>query len=249
MKNKIATYLMVTMVLILTQSLGFSVNTITHVETLSSKGAVITSSGGVPSAGGVTIGYFSVSAPNDSVIQSWTADTAVSSLLNSSYGWVDLRTVSGGSMQSTGDWDWPGGGSPGTAGAKIGGTLNWVYDASKTGVQLYLFAFNGGSSGFGYSGTTTVAASSTAFTSSSFTGSTEWAALRATNWLLPGLDGTALELKIADVDTSGELIVGTDSGDNSYRDIRMSAVPEPSTGALMMIGAVGLVALRRLRKV
>ena len=25
--------------------------------------------------------------------------------------------------------------------------------------------------------------------------------------------------------------------------------PEPSTGALMMIGAVGLVALRRLRKV
>lgn len=29
----------------------------------------------------------------------------------------------------------------------------------------------------------------------------------------------------------------------------MSAVPEPSTGALMVIGAVGLVALRRLRKV
>jgi PEP-CTERM motif len=29
----------------------------------------------------------------------------------------------------------------------------------------------------------------------------------------------------------------------------VSMVPEPSTGALMMIGAVGLVALRRLRKV
>jgi len=29
----------------------------------------------------------------------------------------------------------------------------------------------------------------------------------------------------------------------------LSAVPEPSTGALMMIGAAGLVALRRLRKV
>lgn len=29
----------------------------------------------------------------------------------------------------------------------------------------------------------------------------------------------------------------------------LTAVPEPSTGALMMIGAVGLVALRRLRKV
>ena len=28
-----------------------------------------------------------------------------------------------------------------------------------------------------------------------------------------------------------------------------TVVPEPSTGALMMIGAVGLVALRRLRKV
>lgn len=31
--------------------------------------------------------------------------------------------------------------------------------------------------------------------------------------------------------------------------IQLGVVPEPSTGALMMIGAVGLVALRRLRKV
>ena len=42
---------------------------------------------------------------------------------------------------------------------------------------------------------------------------------------------------------------GTSSTTSGNRFIQMGVVPEPSTGALMMIGAVGLVALRRLRKV
>jgi hypothetical protein len=42
---------------------------------------------------------------------------------------------------------------------------------------------------------------------------------------------------------------GTSSTASGNRFIQMALVPEPSTGALMMIGAAGLVALRRLRKV
>ena len=223
-----------------------AVNTLSHAETLSSNGAITLADGTVPTAGGVTVGFFDSTAPLDSVIQSWTAANAVSNLIASS--WVDVRTVTGGTMQANGDWDWPGGGSPGTAGTKIGGTFNWIFDASKSGKQLYVFAFDGGSSGFGFSSGSTVAASSF-FTSASFAGSTQWAALKGANWLFPATDNTALNLRVADIDTAGELIVGTETGANSFRDIGMLAVPEPSTGALMMIGAVGLVAMRRLRKV
>ena len=47
--------------------------------------------------------------------------------------------------------------------------------------------------------------------------------------------------------TAGASIVPSTAFDAEGADI--SLVPEPSTGALMMIGAAGLVALRRLRKV
>ena len=47
--------------------------------------------------------------------------------------------------------------------------------------------------------------------------------------------------------SGGASIIGTSEFDPEGANI--SLVPEPSTGALMMIGAVGLVALRRLRKV
>jgi hypothetical protein len=45
----------------------------------------------------------------------------------------------------------------------------------------------------------------------------------------------------------GASIISNISIDSEGANI--SLVPEPSTSALMMIGAVGLVALRRLRKV
>lgn len=45
---------------------------------------------------------------------------------------------------------------------------------------------------------------------------------------------------------SADIVLGTDNG-NSLTMVAI--VPEPSTGALMMLGTVGLVALRRLRKV
>jgi hypothetical protein len=223
--------------LLLTQSLGFSVNTISHVETLSTKGKIVLSNANpstswtnVPTAGGVTIGYFSSTVPTDLTIASWVATTAVANLVANN--WVDIRTIiaTGASMQATGDWDWPGSGSPGTAGTAIGGTYNWVYNATVASNQLYIFGFNDGSSDFGYSGSTTVAASSTAFTSSSFANSTQWAALKATNWILPAGDNTALELKIVDVDLASEILVGVDLGNN------VAMIPEPSVASLLVLG-------------
>jgi len=220
-----------------------AVNTISHAETLGSNGAITTSSSGVPSAGGVTIGYFSTaSAPLDSVIKAWNAGNAVSNLISNS--WIDIRTVgSSGSMAIGGDWDWPGGGTPGTVGNKIGGTYNWTFDASLSGKQLYVFAFNGGSSGYGYSAGSTLAPSLSAFSASSFSGSTEWAALKASStWLFPTTDGTALNLKVVDVDTIPELLVGLDGGTN------IAMIPEPSSASLLALGVAGLVALRARRK-
>lgn len=59
------------------------------------------------------------------------------------------------------------------------------------------------------------------------------------------LDGKLVDTGTSQIPTSGAstALVGTLSSSS------VTLVPEPSTGALMMIGAVGLVALRRLRKV
>ena len=219
-----------------------AVNTISHAEALGSNGAITTSSSAVPSAGGVTIGYFNtVSAPLDSVIKAWSAGNAVSNLISNS--WIDIRTVgSTGSMQSGGDWDWPGGGTPGTAGTKIGGTYNWTFDGSLSGKQIYIFAFNGGTSGYGYNATSTLAPSLSAFSASSFSGSTQWAGLKADTWLFPATDGPALNLKVTDVNLASELLVGLDGGN----DIAM--IPEPSSASLLALGVAGLVALRARRK-
>lgn len=218
---------------------SWAVNTLSHAETLTSNGAITLSSSAVPSAGGITLGYFSGSAPLDSVIQSWSAANAIANLISSS--WVDVRTVnaSGAGMQANGDWDWPGGGSPGTAGAKIGGTYNWVFDAALANKQLYIFAFNAGTSGFGFSSSSVVAPSASAFTASSFTGSTEWAALKAANWIFPSTDGTALNLKIVDIDVASELLVGTDGGNN------IALIPEPSSISLLLVGLGALWTARR----
>jgi len=224
-------------------SSSHAVNTISHAETLTSNGAIQSSTSAVPSAGGVTIGFFSGTAPLDSVIAGWAPSTAIANLIANS--WVDVRTVvaTGAGMQSNGDWDWPGGGSPGTAGTKIGGTYNWVFDATLANKQLYLFAFNGGSSGFGFSSASVVNPTSSAFTSSSFSGSTEWAALKAASWLFPGSDNTAVNVKVVDVDVLSELLVGTDLGSN------INMIPEPSTSALAFLGLFTIFSSLRKRKV
>jgi len=77
------------------------------------------------------------------------------------------------------------------------------------------------------------------------------------NWTTPTSDLNGVTMNLSGLQATaggsvetGEVLLGTVNDFASGSDlIRLQAVPEPSTGALMMIGAVGLVALRRLRKV
>jgi len=76
-------------------------------------------------------------------------------------------------------------------------------------------------------------------------------------WTTPTSDASNVTLNLSGVQISAggtvdstEVLLGTVTEYSSGPDlIRLQAVPEPSTGALMMVGAFGLVAMRRLRKV
>ena len=65
-------------------------------------------------------------------------------------------------------------------------------------------------------------------------------------WVFPS-DGALLQLSA--YSNTGSTYTGGAITANLATSSSFNVVPEPSTGALMMIGAVGLVALRRLRKV
>ena len=74
-------------------------------------------------------------------------------------------------------------------------------------------------------------------------------------WTTPTSDLSGVTMNLSGLQAggvfeSGEILLGQTTDNATGNDfIRLEAVPEPSTGALMMIGAAGLVALRRLRKV
>lgn len=74
-------------------------------------------------------------------------------------------------------------------------------------------------------------------------------------WTTPTSDLSGVTMNLSGLQVSGafeagEILLGQTTDNATGNDfIRLEAVPEPSTGALMMIGTVGLVALRRLRKV
>jgi len=69
-------------------------------------------------------------------------------------------------------------------------------------------------------------------------------------WVIPPV-GSALSLwAYTNTDLGGSgLYTGAEITANLATSASFNIVPEPSTGALLMIGAAGLVALRRLRKV
>lgn len=75
------------------------------------------------------------------------------------------------------------------------------------------------------------------------------------NWTTPTSDLSGVTMNLSGLQVggafeAGEILLGQTTDNATGNDfIKLEAVPEPSTGALMMIGAVGLVALRRLRKV
>jgi len=74
-------------------------------------------------------------------------------------------------------------------------------------------------------------------------------------WTTPASDLSGVTMNLSGLQASGvfesgEILLGQTTDNTTGSDfIKLEAIPEPSTGALMMIGAAGLVALRRLRKV
>lgn len=85
-------------------------------------------------------------------------------------------------------------------------------------------------------------------TGSIYSPTAEFFAVQKSSWsLVPTVtaDGGTTDFLLANVSSSSDVKVG--SYDVATSSIIM--VPEPSTGALLMIGSVGLVAMRRLRKV
>ena len=129
-----------------------------------------------------------------------------------------------------------------SSGALSGSSTGVISSAFPNGTLLYLWAFNYGSVTAGSYGT----GSFPTFVESDFTAGrvTQWALLQADEWTAPAdnLSKSLVINQIAPTDTR-QIIAGTDLGNS------VAMVPEPSTGALIMFGAVGLVALRRLRKV
>jgi len=207
--------------------------------------------------GGVSIGYFTTALPTAIDLGAMTDPWAT--LTSSSFGYRDVRTLLDSNsalptFQTGGSWDY----SPSGA---IGGTLNVPNSPSNvsnaingndslsaflggtggTATQLWAFAFNKGNY------------------ANQYAGSTQWAVVTANalagtlnDWLYP----TGSEnIQLSQINASGEVLIGTDgaaaglTGVGANDVVMADLVPEPSTGALMMIGAVGLVALRRLRKV
>lgn len=187
----------------------------------STVGQFISNSGSALTSGGVSVGYFTGAEPTDSQIQALTAGTAFADLM--ALGFVDVRTTT--ITSALPDWDNP---------APASGTVQYTFGNPGTvpgGKQLYVLAFDSGSF---VSGTP----------STSFAGSTGWAVVKETTFTSPttSLGSAVFNLQNA---TGLEVIVGGDLGDNSGKDVRLSAIPEPSRALLGMIGLVALFVRRR----
>ncbi|NCY22651.1 PEP-CTERM sorting domain-containing protein [bacterium] len=221
-----------------------AVVTIAHVE--NSAIGYFVDSGGVNlvSTGEVSFGYFSTDGTSANIYQpdsnAWAsllsggAGNAWGSLL--SLGWRDVRTL--GTLGTGFDPSFSTGGSPTT---NIGATVQNIPFASvPSNTRLYILGFNAGS----WDNTTKTA---------TFGSATEWGVVSAwghatssQNFASPADGGTkSMNFKNAALTSSDVLVGSLVSSANGV----VAMVPEPSTGALMMIGAFGLVAMRRLRKV
>lgn len=208
-----------------------AVVTIGHTEN-STTGEFRLADGTLPTAGGVTIGFFSSGAPTDSALQllSSNVGTAYSQLL--ALGWVDVRNLAGATAPAAGAWDFP----------TIGGTTSNVTTGGTYALntQLYIVAFNAGSYVAGTQG-------NMSSTSTSFAGSTQWAVVKDTTYK-NAADPGGVALLLSSATGAAEVIVGTEGGlGDGANDIRLvGAVPEPSRALLSMIG-LGALFIRRRR--
>lgn len=187
----------------------------------STVGQFVSDTGTTLTSGGVSVGYFSGAEPSSVQIQALAAGSAFSDLI--ALGYVDVRTTT--ITSALPDWDNP---SPAS------GTVQYTFGNPGTipsGKQMYVVAFNSG--GF-VAGTP----------ATSFAGSTGWAVIKESTFTSPttSLGSVVFNLQNA---AGAEIIVGTDFGDNSGKDVRLSAVPEPSRALLGIIGVVALFVRRR----
>ncbi len=199
------------------------------VASSSTTGFYVLEDGSLNTTGKIRVGTFSISqSALSAIINGWT-DKAPSLLkyneLNSYFNEVGVGGTRGTTVAG---WSFSGTGSVAGTSSSVDTTI------VSAGSQLYVWAFTIGS-----------------FTSADFTPSTslQWALVTdSVDWLAPSTGTKSLNL--GQIDSAGVLI-GTDNGTGTgLNNVNMvAAVPEPSTGALIMLGAAGLVALRRLRKV
>lgn len=247
--NKPIFSIVLTLVLVATQGQSATIGIGTAL------GAFKQSDGTVATSGGVSIGFFTVAMPTASALAAMT--NPWTELTGASYGYRDVRALldSNGNpptFQSTG-WDfgvgWTGGtlnvpNTPSNITNAINGNDLLSAFAGGTGgtaTQLWAIGFNGGTY------------------ATSFAAATQWAVVTANalggvtnDWLYPTSSET---ISLSQINAAGEVLIGVDGASAGItgvvaNDVVMAAiVPEPSTGALMMISAAGLVALRRLRKV
>jgi len=210
-------------------------------------GSFLLANGSSPllSGGGISVGFFTGSAlPTKAQLTAITSNPY--SALVSTYNYVDLRNLAdafgSSSFQSGGSWNFSSGwtgatlivpNSPTNYTTAINGndiSAGFAGGTGGTATTLWAFAFNGGNY------------------ANQFSGSTQWAAVTATepgatanDWLFPTSSET---ISLSQISTAGEILIGTDSGNN----VLMAVIPEPSSASLLALGVAGLVALRIRRR-
>ena len=209
-----------------------------------SSGPYIVSSAGVDIALGtrVRVGKFNDVTLLNNAVSSFKSGTSYSdTLLSLNSNFVDLGTAVTNF------------GTAGQVGAGVTTNTQFVFNTTANltvnGTTAAHNVFNGSISNVNYS-------SSIGFSTPVYI----WVAyndeigiFRDSGWTTPVSDLTALTLNLNTISNAQtgntEILLG------SYQDyatgtdqLRLQAVPEPSTGVLMMVGAIGLVAMRRLRK-
>lgn len=197
-----------------------------------SAGLIYDSTGAIITAGFARVGKITGTIDLTKGAVSWANYTYWNSIF------TDVNTSTGGGGSTPSTWNFNA-----TSGALTGSSTGVSATAFAQNTPLYIWAFKIGKSltagSAGSNGIPTLLESD--FTS----GGVEWALLAADEWKAPADLGTVSLVinQATPSDTRVSPIIGSDLGAN------VTMVPEPSTGALMMIGAAGLVAMRRLRKV
>lgn len=199
-----------------------------------STGYWVSSTGTQLTSGGIAVGIFATT-PDWSALKTLDAASAWAALVTA--GFTDVRTFSGITQPS--DWSFATGGSPTGI---IGGTAGNIPFASlPANTRLYAIAFNAGS----WNTTLNTMASATF-------GGTQWGAVSAfghsitsENWLAPAdLGSKSLQFKSSNL-VANDVLVGALAPDYATT-FNVQLIPEPSTGALLVMGsAIGFHLRRR----